>query len=391
LAKQWDWEVYAFFRDRLTIPIRDQLGNIIAFGARALQDGQGPKYLNSSGSIIYDKSNTLYGIDHLKAWVKEHKAIIVVEWYFDVIALTMAHIDIWVATCGTALTTNHITTLKRYTDTFYLLFDNDTAGATATLRWLAIAYGQNIYPKIISLQNSIKSTNPSAKIKDIDDLVYDNPQAEDDIKLLLKQSQDWFIWSIGYYHTHYDINSPVDRQKMLYGLFDLIYAVESMSTQNLFLEQMSHTLHMDYTLTVSQYRQYIKNEKKLSWPRLWSKQSQSVESTSERLDKKTLILIALLHNDFWKTLSIDETWISTVHKFIDIIRLSDHIYPIEQILERQLRREHEVEPFGDKSAQVTAFVKKVLVPYLHSLQKTALKTLNDDDKQLLLQLSGKLR
>jgi DNA primase len=79
LAKQGQNEIYPFFRDRLTIPIRDQLGNVIAFGARALHADQEPKYLNSSESIIYDKSGTLYGIDHLKQGVKEHKAIIIVE------------------------------------------------------------------------------------------------------------------------------------------------------------------------------------------------------------------------------------------------------------------------------------------------------------------------
>lgn len=66
LVKQGDHGVYAFFRERLIIPIRDAMGNVIAFGARALQEGQEPKYLNSSESIIYDKSSTLYGIDHLK-------------------------------------------------------------------------------------------------------------------------------------------------------------------------------------------------------------------------------------------------------------------------------------------------------------------------------------
>jgi DNA primase len=84
--------------------------------------------------MIYDKSNTLYGIDHLKNGVKDHKAIIVVEGYFDVIALTMAGMDIGVATCGTSLTANHMTTLKRYDDHLYFLFDNDNAGINATLR-----------------------------------------------------------------------------------------------------------------------------------------------------------------------------------------------------------------------------------------------------------------
>jgi hypothetical protein len=79
----------------------------------------------------------------------------------------------------------------------------------------------------------------------------------------MKDAKDGFVWALDHYMHQYDIASPVERQKILHGLFDLVYAVESLSTQNLFLDQMSHTLHMDYTLTAAQYRQYIKTEKKL--------------------------------------------------------------------------------------------------------------------------------
>ena len=79
LAKQGQNEMYAFFRDRLIVPIKDQLGNIIAFGARALHPGQEPKYLNSPESVLYDKSRVLYGLDHLKKGVKDHHAVVIVE------------------------------------------------------------------------------------------------------------------------------------------------------------------------------------------------------------------------------------------------------------------------------------------------------------------------
>ena len=133
-----------------------------------MQEGQEPKYLNSPESAIYDKSKVLYGLDHLKQGIKDYKAIVVVEGYFDVIAMTAAGVDIAVATCGTSLTDSHITTLKRYHDHIYFLFDNDSAGVQATLRGLGIAYSQSSYPKIISL--------PSPH-KDIDDLVRANDQA----------------------------------------------------------------------------------------------------------------------------------------------------------------------------------------------------------------------
>ncbi len=154
LAKQGDHGLYAFFRDRLIVPIRDQFANIIAFGARALQEGQEPKYLNSPESVIYDKSTVLYGIDHLKSGVKDYQAIIVVEGYFDVIALQKIGLDIAVATCGTALTHDHVKTLQRYHDDIYFLFDADSAGQSATLRGLVMAYSQGVYPRIISFSKS---------------------------------------------------------------------------------------------------------------------------------------------------------------------------------------------------------------------------------------------
>lgn len=79
MAKQGEHDYYAFFRDRLMIPIKDQLGTIIAFGARALHADQEPKYLNSPEHILYDKSKVLYGIDKIKQGVKEFGKIVVVE------------------------------------------------------------------------------------------------------------------------------------------------------------------------------------------------------------------------------------------------------------------------------------------------------------------------
>lgn len=382
LAKQWNGEIYAFFRDRLIVPIRDQLGNVIAFGARALQEWQEPKYLNSSESMIYDKSNTLYGIDHLKKGVKDHKAIIVVEGYFDVIALTQAGLDIWVATCGTSLTAHHMTTLKRYDDHVYFLFDNDSAGINATLRWLAIAYAQNLYPKIISL---------SSEHKDIDELVRNNHDSQSQVKDLMASAKDGFVWALDHYMHQYDIASPVERQKILHGLFDLVYAVESLSTQNLFLDQMSHTLHMDYTLTAAQYRQYIKTEKKLFWPRKWSQLEEKAETQQARIDQKLLILGTLLYDNFWMTLQIDASWIDTIQQFLHLTGTSLESYA-DQLPERQIRREKEIANLGDTIGDKnTAFAKQVIVPYLHTIQKNALKHLSAEEKQQLLQLSGKLR
>ncbi len=396
-------EAYSFFRDRLTIPIRDQLGNVIAFGARALLPDQEPKYLNSSESIIYEKSNTLYGIDNLKIGVKEHKAIIVVEGYFDVIALSQGWYNIGVATCGTSLTAQHIKTLKRYSDTIYFLFDNDQAGVSATLRWLGIAYSQSIYPKIISLSDSGTESNVTKQnIKDIDDLVRNNPNAHEDIQMLIQSAQDWFLRAISYCGQNYQTNSPVEKQKTLNTLFDLIHAVESLSTQHSFIEQMAQTFRIDYTLLLSQYKQYIKKEKRIFWPRVQSVWNSTLVEESNKRDTKYQqsqdkdklqnklgeLLHALLVDDFASTLNIDTERIQSVKKFVS---LYSHNSLSWWNSVDQLRREKETESFLTVSGATTAFAKKVLGPHFLELQKTAITKAAPEDRQAILQLGATLR
>lgn len=124
------------FRNRISIPIHDENGDIVAFGARAIEEGQNPKYLNSSDSLIYNKSKLLYGLYFAKDAIKQTDNIIVMEGYFDVISAQAHGIENCVASCGTSLTTEHIKLISRYSKSrkIYLAFDTDTAGINATNR-----------------------------------------------------------------------------------------------------------------------------------------------------------------------------------------------------------------------------------------------------------------
>ena len=124
------------FRNRIIIPIRNENGDYVAFGARAVDEGQNPKYLNSSDSLIYNKSKLLYGLYNAKEAIQQDDAVIIMEGYFDVIS-TQAHgIKNCVASCGTAFTSEHVKLLSRYTKSrrIYLSFDTDVAGVKATKR-----------------------------------------------------------------------------------------------------------------------------------------------------------------------------------------------------------------------------------------------------------------
>ena len=103
---------------------------MIGFAGRALADEDKPKYLNVTNTPLYDKGNVLYNLDRAKGHLREEGAV-VVEGYMDVIGLAGAGVQNAVASCGTALTAEHVKLLARYAERFYLAFDGDEAGRSA--------------------------------------------------------------------------------------------------------------------------------------------------------------------------------------------------------------------------------------------------------------------
>ena len=140
IIKTREGEYIDRFRNRAIIPIRNEFGEYVAFGARAVEKDQMPKYLNSSDSLIYNKSKILYGLYTAKDAIKNEDSVILMEGYFDVISAQAHGIENAVASCGTALTPDHIKLLSRYTPSrkIYLSFDTDSAGQKATNRNAAL-------------------------------------------------------------------------------------------------------------------------------------------------------------------------------------------------------------------------------------------------------------
>ena len=132
------------FRNRLTWPIRDISGDVVGFGARKLasdEEDQGPKYLNTSETPIYKKSQVLYGLDMAKKEIAKKRQVVIVEGYTDVMAAHLAGITTAVATCGTAFGADHIRIIRRLLmddDAFrgevIFTFDGDAAGQKAAMR-----------------------------------------------------------------------------------------------------------------------------------------------------------------------------------------------------------------------------------------------------------------
>ncbi|MFH1798666.1 MAG: DNA primase [Candidatus Omnitrophota bacterium] len=152
---------YDRFRNRVVYPILSERGKVLGFGGRVMDDSL-PKYINSPETAVYVKSNVLYGLNLSKKGIREKGYALVVEGYMDVIVPFQYGVDNVVATSGTSLTPDHVTTLKRYTDTAVIIFDADEAGETASLRGLDIFAEKNVRVKIASLP---KGEDPDSFVK----------------------------------------------------------------------------------------------------------------------------------------------------------------------------------------------------------------------------------
>lgn len=141
---------YDRFRERVIIPIADEKGRIVGFGARTLGSDQ-PKYLNSPETVLFNKRRLLFGLSEAGKFIRQKDFAIIVEGYMDAIALASSGVDNAVASLGTAFTEQQCKKLLHYSPNIYFCYDSDNAGQTATVRALSIARGSGAEVKVILL------------------------------------------------------------------------------------------------------------------------------------------------------------------------------------------------------------------------------------------------
>lgn len=141
---------YDKFRGRVIFPIRNASGKTVAFGGRALR-AETAKYINSPETLLYKKSNELYGIYEAKAEIIKLERVFLMEGYLDVIGSWQAGIRNAVASSGTALTESQIALIHRFTDNVTLIYDGDSAGIKASLRGIDMLLSQKLHVKVLLL------------------------------------------------------------------------------------------------------------------------------------------------------------------------------------------------------------------------------------------------
>lgn len=149
-ARKAQGRYYDRFRDRVLFPIYDMSGREVAFGGRMLAEGK-PKYMNSPESLVFTKSNLLFGLYQHRKAIRSARRAVVVEGNFDLLLLAIHGIDNTVAPLGTALSKEHVKALRRYCDEVVLLFDGDSAGLRAARRSIPFFLNEQVEGRVALL------------------------------------------------------------------------------------------------------------------------------------------------------------------------------------------------------------------------------------------------
>ena len=226
---------YDRFRGRVIVPIRDRQGRVIGFGGRSL-DGSDPKYLNSPETEVFEKGKHLFGLDQAANAIRKDDRAVVVEGYFDVIALHAAGVTNAVASLGTALSSQQITQLCRCSDgkRIVLNFDADRAGIRAANR----AIGE---VEQLALQGQLELRvlhTPSGK--DPDEYLKDHGAG--DYRALLDQAPLWLDWQIEQVLEGRDLTKADQFQQAVGGLVELLGKLPQSAIRTHYLQQVAERL-----------------------------------------------------------------------------------------------------------------------------------------------------
>ena len=239
----------AFFRDRIMFPIRSWQGNCVAFSGRDMSGFEGaPKYKNSPETSLYSKRNVLFGFYESIPAMKEKKQVIICEGNFDVISLHQAGLDFSCATCGTALTPEHIKLIKRYCDRIYLLFDSDAAGQKATKSALLLAQNNELSNFVMNLEGA----------KDASQMLEE--QGAEALQKSCVNSIPGFSYLVSSALKLYDIRQPKGKSSVFKEVKPYLDATRSEIERQGYIKYLSNVLRVSEDQILSDYQRQAGKE-----------------------------------------------------------------------------------------------------------------------------------
>jgi DNA primase len=236
---------YDRFRNRLMIPICDTQGRVIGFGGRSLGDEQ-PKYLNSPETPLFDKGKTLFALDKAHNAIAKQDRAVVVEGYFDAIALHAAGIENVVASLGTALSQGQVRQLLRYTESkqIVLNFDADAAGTTAAQRAIGeiadLAYQGQVQLRVLNLPDG----------KDADEFLLSSPDAAERYRQRLRDAPLWLDWQIEQLICDRNLQQADQFQEVAQEMVKLLERIDDINQQTYYIDRCAQQLSQGQTKLV---------------------------------------------------------------------------------------------------------------------------------------------
>lgn len=254
LVQRDDGNVFDRFRNRLMIPIHDGQGKPIGFGARALKEGDEPKYLNSPQTALFDKGRTLYALHAARQAIREQKVAVIVEGYMDALAAHQWGFANVVASLGTALTETQFRTLQKLAPKIVLALDPDTAGINAMLRGLDVAR-ETLDRESIAVFNPRGLIVHASKLN-IDLRVLTLPDELDPDELMQKDANQWralvdaappvIEFVIETFTARRDLNDPREKAAIAQHVLPIIRDVASPVEQDAYVQQLARKLKVEH-------------------------------------------------------------------------------------------------------------------------------------------------
>ncbi|MBI5152710.1 DNA primase, partial [Candidatus Peregrinibacteria bacterium] len=266
------------FRMRLMFPISDSQGRIIAFGGRAMKDGQEPKYLNSPETDIYHKSSVLYGLHFAKKFIKEQDAVLVVEGYMDALACYQADIKNVVASSGTALTLEHARLIKRFTQNSIAAFDNDEAGQEASRRAFCVLQEQEVSVKMLKIPFG----------KDPADAVKKDPEK---FKEAMKTAPQFFDNYVGEAGDRFNLKEDSGILSFLRECLNLLISIKNNVLQDIAVRNVANKLGVKESKI---YDEIAKHKTNLAPATATAVQPEREQRTVRKLSAQNIILGMLI-------------------------------------------------------------------------------------------------
>ena len=224
---------YDRFRGRIIFPIFDLNSQVIGFGARIFKDADNKetaKYINTPQTLLYDKSNVLYGINNAKLAIRKNNQCVLTEGYTDAIMAHQAGFDNTVAVSGTALTPRHLNLLKRYSDNLLLAFDMDLAGNTATKRGINLAESAGFNLKVIDAYSGAK---------DPAEIILENPENWRDSLAKARAIMDYYFDSA---FSAFDKNTPQGKKEIGRMILPAIKRLQNKIEQSHWVQKLTQKL-----------------------------------------------------------------------------------------------------------------------------------------------------